>query len=197
MAISPLTAPLEAFDVSTQAGSRSSTSVGQTAHPGQVGAGGTSPPREAAVGMGGGPRPAPRPELPSLTCRAAALSLMRDRAGWGPETGVCRAGSGVRAGRSSGPRAFSGSPAPTGVSARPWLLVPASPDSGQAGCEPRGPLRPWGRAAEEAPSAAGHALSTWTWAARSLSRRLSLRVPVSPYGAGRGFRSREPERGSG
>lgn len=81
----------------------------------------------------------------------------------------------MRAGRSSGPRAFSRARAPSRLPARPRLLAPASPDSGQAACGLGGlaRLRRWGRAAEKAPSAAGHALSAWTWAARSLSPCLS------------------------
>lgn len=107
-------------------------------------------------------------------------SLSGVRASWGPESRVRRAGrrprgSGVRAGRSSGPRAFSRARAPSRLPARPRLLAPASPDSGQAACGLGGlaRLRRWGRAAEKAPSAAGHALSAWTWAARSLSPCLS------------------------
>ena len=57
MAISPITAPLEACDVSTQAESRTRTR-----------AGGTCPPSEAAVGMGGGTRACPQ-------TRAALLDL--------------------------------------------------------------------------------------------------------------------------
>lgn len=154
----------------------------------------------------GGPGSAPRPELPPLTCTAAALSLTRDQAGWGPETGVRQAGP---ADGREAPGCGRGGPWGRG----PSLERPLHPGTLRGpGCS-----RPRARTRDR-PVAGGRPRSDGGGGRRrkrpappdTRSRPGRGRpgvclpvclsgspAPVSLHGAGRGFRLREPERGSG